>query len=1018
MDGRIALSPGTELRFDAASGPVRYTLGREIGRGGTCIVYDASYRDNLGNERLVRIKECCPLDARAQRQADGSLRAAPRDEARFHEAQARIRTAYQRSYELLRDEALCNALAATRDFYSANGTVYVTCAYTGGETFAQRVFGSLSECVQLTLSVARALDRIHRAGYLYLDLKPENILTLRGSNDLCQLMDFDSMIPIDAPRMDACLTFTPGYAPLEQQTGKADRLGPHSDVYSLGAVLFSALWHRPPDAFDCDSAAEFDYDGGFFADRTYQDGLYRALTEFFHRTLAGYIADRYPDMAGAMAQLERILALSDERAEWLISTPIRPQPPFYGREGEMARLGELLEKANGGVVSLHGMAGIGKSSLARACVLRGRGLWDAVLYLYDRGSADEMLADDMLVRVNTLKKAPDETVAAYAARKKTALRRLAAAGRILLVLDNVRADRLEALMPLMDIGMTTLLISRERLPEGLYPEMTLSRLPDEEMARLFERYAHCDLSDPRHHSAFSQIASAIEGHTLTMELIARQIGKSRITPDEAARMLVRLGFNGMPAEHVDYIRDGHVTHAPLIRILDTLIETESFSAGKKRLMRLLALFDPPGIDARLFLTLTGTATMDAVNELEAAGWLSGDQRMLSMHPLILEYVRAWPWADQALRDAEAMMERLYAMIRPSGDRHDGDKQFPEDYARLKELLRLAGQMVAHVGVRSEASQRLLARMLMDAPVDQDRGTLEGMLALLARADHLDPATVLRLYETSAYLYGRLEDYDGAFGQLRAMRSYLVRHPNAYYLSAYHKAMAVLLHNRDGGKALRTCLRHEDAAIAAARLSAHPDAKKQLCGALLDKVTSLLDAGRDMPACERMMAEVAALMARDIGENDYERYQGLCITAMYHAMRGETERATACIDEATHFALVTADSAMAYIDHLLDQAAPILLQMGEGDRAIAAVREAISLCDGREAYLQYRQKRFDALLLLGRVAEAAGQNDVALDAYDRAEGYRADSPWPLDPDEPLCPPGLRPPDTNKDPAKET
>ena len=72
MDGRIALSPGTELRFDAASGPVRYTLGREIGRGGTCIVYDASYRDNLGNERLVRIKECCPLDARAQRQADGS----------------------------------------------------------------------------------------------------------------------------------------------------------------------------------------------------------------------------------------------------------------------------------------------------------------------------------------------------------------------------------------------------------------------------------------------------------------------------------------------------------------------------------------------------------------------------------------------------------------------------------------------------------------------------------------------------------------------------------------------------------------------------------------------------------------------------------------------------------------------------------------------------------------------------------------------------------------------------------
>ena len=61
MDGREALNPGTKLRFaNREGGAVSYVVSREIGRGGSCIVYDASYTDNLGNDKLVRIKECYP----------------------------------------------------------------------------------------------------------------------------------------------------------------------------------------------------------------------------------------------------------------------------------------------------------------------------------------------------------------------------------------------------------------------------------------------------------------------------------------------------------------------------------------------------------------------------------------------------------------------------------------------------------------------------------------------------------------------------------------------------------------------------------------------------------------------------------------------------------------------------------------------------------------------------------------------------------------------------------------------
>lgn len=54
-------------------------------------------------------------------------------------------------------------------------------------------------------------------------------------------------------------------------------------------------------------------------------------------------------------------------------------------------------------------------------------------------------------------------------------------------------------------------------------------------------------------------------------------------------------------------------------------------------------------------------------------------------------------------------------IRPAGARHDGSRQFPEDYDSLYRLLSIAQQMVDNADRTTEASQRLLFRLLMDAP---------------------------------------------------------------------------------------------------------------------------------------------------------------------------------------------------------------------------------------------------------------------------------------------------------------
>ena len=279
MDGRCALNKGTKLTLhNSEGGLVSYIIQKEIGRGGSCIVYDASYTDNLGNPKLVRVKECYPHALKLTRREDGSLEADERDQQDFEIHKCRLIDAYQQNHDLFSLPALSNYVSNTSDIYEQGGTVYIVSTWSNSETLEDHHCMSLRECALLLASAGRVVQRIHEAGYLYLDLKPENILTITGSTDLVQLFDFDSMVSMaDLAKQKAVrASYTKGFAPLEQQTGKLRKLGWHSDVYSLGAVLFYEMWGHTPTAFDCDTSATFDFERMAFAG-TYQDRLYREL---------------------------------------------------------------------------------------------------------------------------------------------------------------------------------------------------------------------------------------------------------------------------------------------------------------------------------------------------------------------------------------------------------------------------------------------------------------------------------------------------------------------------------------------------------------------------------------------------------------------------------------------------------------------------------------------------------------------------------------------------------------------
>ncbi len=231
MPNNIALPTGYQLQD--------YVISKVLSYGGFSFVYLA--RDK--NQKTVAIKEYLP--ATIALRANGTRVLPNMDDG----------VLFKRGLKCFFDEGLSLAkidhknIVRVLNFFRANDTVYMVMQYEHGKLLQDYILGQtdlVSEQFirQVFGGLCNGLREVHTHKLLHLDIKPANIyIRLDGSP---VLLDFGSARQaLNESSTKITPSYTPGFAPPEQYYDRK-LLGPWSDIYSLGATMYSCLIRTSP----------------------------------------------------------------------------------------------------------------------------------------------------------------------------------------------------------------------------------------------------------------------------------------------------------------------------------------------------------------------------------------------------------------------------------------------------------------------------------------------------------------------------------------------------------------------------------------------------------------------------------------------------------------------------------------------------------------------------------------------------------------------------------------------------
>jgi tetratricopeptide (TPR) repeat protein len=214
--------------FELGPKLTHYEIAAELGRGGMGVVYKARHHRL---KRFVAVKMFQP-----------GRQPTPRELARFRtEAEAIARLQHPNIVQIF-------------EVGQENGLPFLALELAEQGTLAQKLQGlpfTPRAAAELVETLARAIQHAHDNQIVHRDLKPANVLFAKDGVPkitdfgLAKVLETDADAPPEATRPGEPIG-TPRYMAPEQAAGQPDQVGPATDVYALGTILYECLTGQVP----------------------------------------------------------------------------------------------------------------------------------------------------------------------------------------------------------------------------------------------------------------------------------------------------------------------------------------------------------------------------------------------------------------------------------------------------------------------------------------------------------------------------------------------------------------------------------------------------------------------------------------------------------------------------------------------------------------------------------------------------------------------------------------------------
>lgn len=531
---------------------------------------------------------------------------------------------------------------------SLHGTAFIDVSCYNGTTLNKLKELSLPEYLEIIRTIAKTVGYYHKAGYLCLDVKPENVFVMQNTPEdtitqLVEFIDFDSIRKIDEMGSDTIISCTKGWAAPEQlNLYSAKSISPRTDIYAIGELIFYYIFGRHSDDNEHRGFSKYPFGEVRREYRKYTNrpDIQSILFRLFRGTIRSSASNRFCDMADVVSLLDRLIDAVCKK-DYVIPKLPYVSPDFLGRDAEIREISDSLKENN--ILFITGVGGIGKSALIRNYIVRYRSEYDALAYIEYDGDIIRSFADDKQLQISTVVKSEDETIEEYYERKFRIFRDICADKKVLLVIDNYSGPISKELSNILESGFYTVVVTRNEPPKNSFSYIRVDALSD-----ISDLYSLISLNLDRRISdaervAFDEIICLTQGHTLTLELIARQIAAGRIDISQALLLIRENGFSGFSNRKISNFKDGEEVYGTLSAIISALFTAGNMDAHTSFVLKILSFLEVRGIERELVQDILKLDS-DTIDKLAKEGWLYADN-MIHLHPVIAETVRSWSWGD-------------------------------------------------------------------------------------------------------------------------------------------------------------------------------------------------------------------------------------------------------------------------------------------------------------------------------------------------------------------------------------